>query len=205
MIRIALLAALAAPCLASAQSEASGIFRVWTPRAGPPVEVLPLTAGAREAVLAYDALEDDPALRCIPPGMPAMLDTSHPIEFVDDGDRILMRFEAWDGLRTIHMNPRNRPAVQDPSPNGVSFGRWSGETLEIFTLYIDYPYFDAFGTPQSAAVTVFERYTPSADEPRLDWEVTVTDPATFTAPVVRTGFMDYEIGESIGPFACDWR
>ena len=51
-------------------------------------------------------------------------------------------------------------------------------------------------------MTVLERYTPSADETRLDWEVTVTDPATFLRPVVRSGYMTFEPGEVIKPYDC---
>lgn len=186
--------------------RATGLFRVWTPRGRPPNDpaLLPLTEQARAAASSYDALADDPALRCVPPGMPSMLDTPYPIEFVDAGERIIMRFEEWDGARTIHMNPGQGPAVQNPSPYGVSFGRWESErtTLAVFTLYIDYPYFDDLGTPQSSAVTVLERYTPSADETRLDWEITVTDAATFTEPVVRRGHLAWEPGEVIKPFNC---
>jgi hypothetical protein len=181
-----------------------GIFRVWTPRGRPgaDVDALPLTDRARQAAQSYDALDDDPALRCIPPGMPAMLDTPYPVEFIDRGDEILMRFEEWDGERTLYMKPGKGPPVGDHSPKGVSFGRWEGEALAIFTTYIDYPYFDDLGTPQSRAVTVLERYTPSEGETRLDWQVTVTDPATFTEPIVRHGFMAWEPGEQIKPYDC---
>lgn len=187
---------------ALAAGAPQGVFRVWTPRGRPSAVELPLTAQARAAASEYSALDDDPALRCEPPGMPVMLDTPYPVEFVDRGDRIVMRLEEWDGLRTIYLDPRNGPLVQEHSPNGVSFGRWEGATLAIFTTYIDYPYFDDLGTPQSRDVTVLERYTPSGDESRLDWQVTVTDPATFTAPVVRRGFMAYEPGEQIKPYNC---
>jgi hypothetical protein len=179
-----------------------GIFRIWTRRGRSPAEELPLTDAARAKARAYNALEDDPALRCEPPGMPAMLETPYPIEFVDHGDQIVMRFEEWDGSRTIYLNPARGPPVQEPSPSGVSFGRWEGTTLAIFTTYVSYPYYDDVGTPQSGAVTVLERYTPTADETRLDWQVTITDPATFTTPVVRRGFMAYEPGEVIKPYNC---
>jgi hypothetical protein len=187
-------------------ASATGLFRVWTPREGPPKDpaMLPLRQTARAALASYDPLIDDPALRCVPPGMPAMLDTFYPVEFIERSDRIIMRYEEWDGVRTIYMNPGQGPPVQDPSPYGVSFGRWERgrATLAVFTLYIDYPYFDNLGTPQSGAVTVLERYTPSAEDTRLDWESTVTDAATFTEPVVRRGYMDWEPGEVIRSFDC---
>jgi hypothetical protein len=197
-------AAYAGLAAAAAQPAAKSpsVFRVWTPGMRAPAAPLPLTERAREAANAYDVLADDPALRCVPPGMPAMLDTSRPIELVADGERILMRFEAWNATRVIHMQPGAGPRAGERSPRGASFGRWEGDTLAIFTLYIDYPYFDSLGTPQSAGVTVLERYTPSADGTRLDWRVTVTDDATFTAPVVREGFMAFEPGATLGRHAC---
>lgn len=189
-------------CLAvPVQVQAQDIFRVWTPVGRPVAAPLPLTDAARSA--AYDALADGPALKCVAPGMPAMLDTPYPIEFVDQGDRILMRYEEWHGQRIVYMNPANGPAVQAPSAKGVSFGRWNDTTLEIFTLYIDYPYFDDLGTPQSESVTVFERYVPNETYTRLDWEVSVTDAATFTMPVAQEGYMTFEPGERIKPFTCE--
>ena len=121
--------------------------------------------------------------------MPALLDTRAPVEITQQGDKIFIRYAEWDATRTVYTNPRNGPPTQQPSAFGVSFGRWEGETLAIFTTYIAYPYFDLAGTPQSAAVSVLERYTPSADGSRLESKVTVTDAATFTAPVVIAGSM----------------
>jgi hypothetical protein len=182
----------------------AGLFRVWTPRRFPTAGAspLPLTSAARATAAEYDVLEDDPALRCEPPGLPHMLQTPYPIEFSNRGDRIVMRFEEWSGERTIYMNPRNGPPTQDPSPIGVSFGRWEGTTLAIFTTYLDARLFDATGTPLSRAATVLERYTPSADGRTLVWQATVTDPVTFTAPVTLEGAMAYVRGETIKPYEC---
>lgn len=192
----------AASLNAQPAAERDALFRVWMPRGRAPAEPLPLTSRAREAANAFDVLADDPALRCVPPGMPAMLETTRPVEFVAEGDRIFMRFEAWNATRVIYMNPGNGPPSGQRTPHGASFGRWEGNTLAIFTLYIDYPYFDSAGTPQSAGITVLERYTPSGDGARLDWEMTATDNATFTEPVVRTGFMTFEPGTRIEPTTC---
>jgi hypothetical protein len=182
-----------------------GIFRVWTPRGRPPAlaaDQLPLTVEARASLAEYDALTDDPALRCEPPGMPVMLDTPYPVAFIDQGDRILVRYEEWDAQRTIWMRAGGGPELQEHALRGISFGRWEGESLAVFTLYIDYPYFDDLGTPQSRDVTVLERYRPGADWSRLDWEVTVTDAASFTESVTRIGYYAWEPGEAIKPFEC---
>jgi hypothetical protein len=124
--------------------------------------------------------------------MPAILQTTQPIELLERGDRIVMRFAEWPLERVVYMQPGGGPPSGRRSPLGASFGRWENGTLAIFTLYIDYPFFDARGTPQSKDVTVLERYTASADGRRLDYRVTVTDPATFTRPVVRERFMTFD-------------
>lgn len=186
----------------SASRAATGIFRVWTPRSRTAPDPLPLTRRASDVASLYDPLEDDPALRCEPPGMPVMLDTPYPVEFRQDGDRITMRFEEWDGERTIYMRPGNGPPVQEPTAKGVSFGRWEGSTLAVLTTNVSYPYFDDLGTPQSGGVMILERYTPDDESGRLEWVVTVTDSAMFTEPVVKKGYMSWEPGETIRPYGC---
>ena len=180
-----------------------GIFKVWTPRGLlTRISSLPLTESARVAKDAYVPMRDDPALRCVAAGMPVLLDTPYPIQFVDEGDRIVMRLEEWDGARTIYMTPGAAPIDHEHSPNGVSFGRWEGDTLAVFTTYIDYPFSDDRGTPQTKDVSVLERYTPTEDGTRLDTEVTVTDRATYTEPLVRRGWMAFEPDQTIKPYEC---
>ena len=82
------------------------IFRVWLPLERPNTGAgntqYPLTEAGRAALADWDP-ENDPALRCIPPGVPTAMDNPYPIEFVDHGDVIELRLEEWDGLRTIYM------------------------------------------------------------------------------------------------------
>ena len=61
-----------------------------------------------------------------PPGMPAMMNNPYPIEFVDDGDRILLRLEEWDGRRVIHLNDDVNVDSQPATPTGYSVGVWKG-------------------------------------------------------------------------------
>jgi hypothetical protein len=174
----------------AAAQQAPPVVGVWLPVAREVPDPLPLTDAARAAPAATPAC---------PPGMPALLDTHDAVEITQHGDRIRISYAEWGGAaRTVHMNPRNGPPTQEPSPLGVSFGRWEARTLAIFTTYIAYRYFDRVGTPQSAAVTVLERYTPNADGSRLEWKVTVTDAATFSAPVVMTGAMTATSAEVAG-------
>jgi hypothetical protein len=55
----------------------------------------------------------------------------------------------------------------------------------------------------SSELETVERYTLSADRQRLDMEMTVTDPLTFTEPVHLTGaYWIRAPGEQIKPYEC---
>ena len=186
-----------------ATDRASGIFRVWTfsGRSGGN-EDLPLTADARTQREAWVQPEDW-IWRCDPPGLIENMLNPYPIEFIDRGNEITLHLEQWDGVRTIFMDrvadEENRPGTR----MGYSVGRWEGATLVVETRNIDNELFDDLGTPQSSAAQITERFTLSADETRLDWEATVTDPGTFTEPVTpELMHWVWVPGEEVKPFEC---
>ena len=192
---------------AATVDEGKGIFGVWRPiekpntDSGSGIPPWSLTEAALAAYKAFDPLIDDPALSCVQAGMPVILDTPYPVEFVDGGDNIVMRIEEWDGVRTIHLNA-NDAGAHEASPMGYSAGRWDGNTLVVTTNNISYPYFDDLGTPQSGALQITERYSLSEDNSRLDWEATATDPEIFTEPPVLRGYMAWSPSEEVKPFNC---
>ena len=191
----------------TALDEANGIFRVWTNQGWIAryrewgQSILPLRAPARAAQEGWVQLEDDLALRCIKAGMPEAQLNPFPIEFLEQGDDIVMRIEEWENVRTIHMSGNSDG--QPSSPLGYSVGRWEGNTLVIETDKINAPFFDDRGTPQTEAVTIVERFTLSADETRLDWLATLTDEATFTRPVEMPDLhWEWVPGEALKTYAC---
>jgi len=182
--------------------EARGIYRVWS-RTGTGLEShLPFTDAAIAARQTFDPLGDDPALKCIPPGMPAMMNNPYPIEFVEDGDRILLRLEEWDHVRTIHMANDVSAEDQPASSYGYSVGRWEDNVLVVTTTRVSEPYFDDIGTPQSEDIEIVERFILNDGTDRLDYRVAVTDPATFTEPAALVGVWYWNPGEEIKPFQC---
>ena len=82
-------------------------------------------------------------------------------------------------------------------------GRWEGETLVVTTTDIDWLWFDQSGIPQDQLHLV-ERFAPSADGRVLSYELTATDPAIFTEPVVLTRRWIYVPGEEIKLSECIW-
>jgi hypothetical protein len=160
----------------------------------------PLTEFAREAIAGYDPLVDDPALECVQAGMPVIIDTPFPVGFSEEDGAIVVRYEEWDGVRTIHMDGDATPSAR--TTMGFSVGRWEDGSLVVTTTHVDYPYFDDRGTPQSEQLMIVERYTVSEDGDRLDWEATMTDPLVFTEPMVFRGDMEWVPGEVVKPFNC---
>lgn len=183
--------------------QAEGIFRIWSRISVTGFQsTLPFTEAAVAARADFDPLADDPALLCIPPGMPGMMNNPYPIEFVDQGDRILLRLEEWDGERLIHLSADSSADDQPPSHVGFSTGRWAGNTLVVTTTRINESFFDDVGTPQSEDVEVVERFELNETADRLDYMAVVTDPGTFTEPATLVGAWHWNPGEEIKPFQC---
>jgi len=188
--------------VAAGEREANGIFRVWSAEQVREEPHLPFTDFALSARAGWDPLQDDPALRCEPPGMPAMMFSPYPIQFVDQGDTILLRLEEWDGRRTIHMEAGATAAGQPASHYGYSTGRWDGNTLIVKTTAVSAPYFDDLGTPFSPAAEITERFTLSADEHRLVYETEVVDPRIFDGTATMRESFVWHPGEQIKSFNC---
>lgn len=180
-----------------------GIFRVWsTDNIGFDDSPLPFTAEAEARRAAYDSTSaDNPFRGCRPKGMPLIMQQPNPIEFIDEGDRVLLRIEEYDTQRVIWTNPAAAGELS-PSILGRSVGRWEGSSLVVTTDRIDFPYFSQQGHRQSEAITLSERFAPSADGARLDYELTITEPALFAAPLTRTRTWLWVPGAQVLPFEC---
>lgn len=187
-------------------TSANDIFRVWSwglENANRPLwkESYPLTAEARATQAAWDPVTDDAYLRC-QHGMPAIMDSPHPLELVRDGVNILIRMEEQDVVRTVYMG--SVPAERHPSPFGRSVGRWERDTLVVVTTDIDWPWFDQDGIPQSDAMRLDERFSVSADGRYLNYSITATDPSVFTEPVTMERQWLWVPGQQIGRYDCVW-
>jgi Family of unknown function (DUF6152) len=185
-----------------AERENRGYFRVWSvPRPSPVTPLkLELTAAAIAARESFD-LKDNFATRCGPQGMPAVMLGPLPFEIVDRGATIELRAEIYDTVRTIHMDVSTPPSDAPASILGYSVGKWEGGDLVVTTTGVNWPYFDNIGTPQSNAVEIVERYTLSDDQTRLDFRVTVRDPATLKGPAEIEGHW-LALGGTLARFDC---
>jgi len=168
-------------------NKTAGIFRVWSTKFNEPGGLwrrdYPLTDAAKKARAAFNPLTDSVAPGCRPKGMPTIMEQPYPLEFVKKGDDILLRMEEYDTVRTIVMKPDAKFDALPKTRLGRSKGAWDGDTLVVTTNRIDWAYFDPSGIPQGPASSIVERFTPTSDGTRLNLTMTVTDPATFSAPV----------------------
>ena len=190
-----------------AAATGNGIFRIWSQgsrawffdgRSG-----YQLNESAAAAAAAWDDIADNPIIECVPPGMPGLMGNPYPMEFTQVGDNIELRFEEFDALRIIHVGD----SVADPadvplSHLGYSVGRWEGETLVVDTSRVNWPYFNRTGAPQTENVKINERFTVVENGNRLEWILTVDEPATLAEPFVFDGYFVWKRGEAINPYEC---
>ena len=195
-------------------ADDQGIFRVWSSPFEAPmlfpetldpstdIENYPMTAAARAALAEWDQQADSPIRDCRPKGMPIIMEQPFPMEFVDRGDRIVLRLEEYDLVRTIHMGADATAPAPEPGPLGFSRGRWEGDALVVTTDRISWQHFNTVGIPLSADAVVVETFTPVADRGRLDYTMTVTNPGYFTAPVTLGKYFHWVPGVEVGRYDC---
>jgi hypothetical protein len=190
-----------------ARAAADGLFRVWStvfedPESFPMFKGgYPLTPQAASAKAQWDP-DSVIARGCSFKGMPALMVTPYPLEFVDLDDRILIRFEEEDATRTVWMTPDAVVPQSFESVYGFSRGRWEGSVLVVETDNISAEYFDYEGTPQSAAARYVERFELSDDELRLHYTIAVDDPQTFTEPFELSRYFLWRPELVVNPYEC---
>jgi hypothetical protein len=181
--------------------SARSFFRIWSPliSAFPrPRGAPPLSDEGRRAQARYETGEQAVG-DCEVPGMPYAMMSPYPIEIVNQGDRLLIRGEAYDLSRVVHLSPTS---PREASPLGLSVGRISGDELVIETSGIDYHSYGDLGPAQSDRSHVVERFKLSADGTKLDYEIAVTDPVMLTGPWLWGGSFVYREDAEIKPWSC---
>ena len=190
---------------AEARRNAEGVFRVWgtvldDPAAFPMFKGgYPLTDAGRAALEQWDATSAE-LTGCMKKAMPLIMITPYPIEFVRDGEDIVMRMEEDDAVRRIHMGEASPP--DEHSFLGFSTGSWDGDTLVVETTHMLAELFSWEGVPQSEEIRVVERFMPSADGERMDYRITISDPVTFTEDFDLTRYFIWRPDLTVSPYDC---
>ena len=115
----------------------------------------------------------DPNNQCADFSPPFMLQMQQRLEMLQLKNEIVFVYSGDDQVRHVRLN-ESHPKKVTPSPMGHSVAHYEGDTLVIDTIGIKvmpYTKADRFGTPQSEAMHVTERYRViSAEEARTAQE-----------------------------------
>ena len=123
--------------------------------------------------------------RCLTRGMPgAMMPGfyNHNYQILQTPDYVAIRVEMIHDTRIIPLD--GRPHVSQPIQQmlGDSRGRWEGDTLVVETTNLsDLEDWGATVYATGSDLRLVERFT-RVDENTIDYQFTVHDPSTFTAP-----------------------
>jgi hypothetical protein len=132
--------------------------------------------------------ENDPKfLNCQPYGFVREVTNPLPMQIQRDGQHLRVRYEEWSLLRPIYMDGRPQPTHATPSLLGHSVGRVENGALVVETTRVTPDLLsDSTQVGHSGELTAVERYVLHDNPRRLELTLTLTDPVTFTKPVVMT-------------------
>jgi hypothetical protein len=131
---------------------------------------------------------DNPAAHCVPYGMPTMMQSAggYPIEFIHRPEQLTMIYEVESETRRVYMPGHGVPPEKRlPVRQGYSEGHWDGDTLVVETTDMS-DGIDQRTYPHSEEAKIVERFhlVPDATVGKiLEYELTMTDPVYYTAPV----------------------
>jgi hypothetical protein len=182
-----LLAAIVAMPVLSADGDVPDLNGVWVGvgqgggggmRARPQV-----TPAAQQIMDDFDLLVDDPGYSCSPSSLSRAWANPTPSEFEQHDDRVILRHEYMDVVRTIYLDGRTRPESAPLDVVGFSNGYYDGMTLVVETTGFSPSYISTvIGIPQTTTLTAVERMSLADDGQMLRVELSYLDPATFREP-----------------------
>ena len=145
-------------------------------------ETIPYIARGKAAYANHDA-KDDPTSNCWLPGVPRIMQSPYPAQFVQTPAYLVILFEYMHTFRSIPLNGRPHPANMEPAFMGDSTGHWEGDTVVVDTTGLKGPpwtWLDTAGHQHSDALHVTERFRRTPDN--IEYEYTVDDPALYAEP-----------------------
>jgi hypothetical protein len=144
-------------------------------------DTVPYTPAGQAAFRNHDA-KDDPTGFCHFPGVPRIMQSPYPVQFVQTGNQLLMLFEYMKMWRAIYTDGRPHNNGVDSTFMGDSVGRWEGDTLVIDTVALnDRTWLDTAGHQHSDKLHVIERLRRTGPD-AIAYEYTVDDPVMYAKP-----------------------
>ncbi len=126
--------------------------------------------------------KDDPHIRCLPDNFLRAYGMPHLLKFVHSPSLLVVLNEMNAGYRQIFTDARPLPEDPNPSWQGYSSAKWSGDTLVIDTIGLrNDTWIDWNGSVLTEAAKVREQIR-RPDFGHLEIQVTVDDPKAYTKP-----------------------
>lgn len=128
-----------------------------------------------------NTLERDPLAKCFMPGVPRANYLPFPFQIVQSRDVILIAHEFAEANRILYVDQPELESQVD-AWMGHSNAHWEGDTLVVrVSGQIPDTWFDRAGNHHSYEMVVEERWAYTGPN-HVNYEATITDPATFTRP-----------------------
>lgn len=125
---------------------------------------------------------DDPHIRCLPDNFLRAYGMPHLLKFVHSPNLLLVLNEWNAGYRQVFTDARPLPEDPNPSWQGYSSAKWSGDTLVVDTIGVrNGTWIDWNGSELTEAAKVREEMR-RPDFGHLVIQVTVDDPKAYTKP-----------------------
>jgi hypothetical protein len=160
------------------------------------------TEQAEAFVTGYNANLDQPPMRCMSPGVVAIVGAPYLLEIVETEDRILFFHESFMQARHIYLDGRAPPDYYPNSRLGFSLGHWEGSTLVVETTHIKANVRDYRGEPVSENARVIERFWLEDAGQTLASVMTIDDPENYQQPPIRRT-LRRRTSEVPLPYECD--
>ncbi len=179
---------------------------IWTPAPGIDFRKysMDLTDSAKAWHAGYLMHYDQPNVRCVSPGIVAMVAWgAYPFEIIPSEGRLTFLYEIDSEVRRIFLGVKEPPEYYPPSPMGYSNGFWDGSDLIVETRRLEGNVRDFRGEPVSEGSRMHERYSLSEDGSTLSAVITLLDPANYKVPPIRRRQWVRNPATEIYPYECD--
>jgi hypothetical protein len=196
-----------------------GYDRTFRPMTSPPqspaqaAALLPMTpneAASRQHHLdmekAGNPIADAPT-QCFPHGVPRLIASPYPIQFVYAPGLITILHEVAHNVRYIHMDGKPVPPNTPLTFLGYSVGHWEGDTLVIETTHLnDRTQIDEESLSHGTKLKVTERITKFKNKyngTELRDLITIDDPDHFTKPWTAERLFPWRGDLHISEYSCE--
>jgi hypothetical protein len=142
---------------------------------------LPYTEWGLARWKSYDPVnEGDYAGSCLPYGLPRSINSPHGVQIVHHPDALALLFEQNTWFHWVPTAGQAWPVDLPRSWNGLSNGRWEGDTLVVETTgFNGYTRLDTAGHPHSRQLKLTNTFR-RIDDRTIEHTIHVHDPKTYT-------------------------